>query len=277
MLKSKERLLIAVDMDGTLLTNEKVIAPKTKRLLKKLNKQGHLVILASGRPSRALYRYYDELELNSPLVCYNGAFVFHPKDETFPKVEFEFPKETVKELFINLKPYVQNVMCENDTDIWINEEDLYLARFFWYEGMNMHYGDITKTLDVNPMTMILQTKKDNIDEQAIRDIVGRFNQIDVRFWFGLSYFELFFKTVSKGSGIVLIADYYGIKKENIITFGDAENDIDMFAVSGISVAMKNGGPEIIKNAHRVSVKDNENDGIYHTLKQILKEIKRRPR
>jgi len=269
--------LIAVDMDGTLHKHERYL-PHNQTSTQKVKKtRAPCDFCKRARPSRALYRYYDELELNSPLVCYNGAFVFHPKDETFPRVEFEFPKDTVKDLFKSLKPYVKNVMCENDTDIWINEEDLYLARFFWYEGMNMHYGDITKTLDVNPMTMILQTNKDNIDEKAIRHIVSRFNEIDVRFWFGLSYFELFFKSVSKGSGIVLIADYYGIKKENIITFGDAENDLDMFAVSGISVAMKNGGPEIIKNAHRVSVKDNENDGIYHTLKQILKEIKRRPR
>lgn len=272
---SNKRLLIAVDMDGTLLNNDKDIMPRTKRLLKRLSRQGHLVVLASGRPSRALYRYYDELELNSPLVCYNGAFVFHPKDHDFPRVEFEFPKEMVKSLFVELQPYIQNVMCENDTDIWINNEDHYLGKFFWYEGMKMHYGDITKTLDVNPMTMILQTNKDNLNEQGVRDIVNKYEKIDVRFWFGLSYFELFFKSVSKGTGIMHVAKYYGIEKENIITFGDAENDLDMFAVSGISVAMKNGGPDIIKYANRVSVKDNENDGIYHTLKNILKEIKMR--
>lgn len=272
---NKRPLLIAVDMDGTLLNTDKVITPRTKRLLHKLSARGHLVVLASGRPSRALYRYYDELKLNSPLVCYNGAFVFHPKDDAFPCVEFEFPKEVVKELFNKLKPFVKNIMCENDTDIWIYSEDLYLAKFFWYEGMNMHYGDLEEILDVNPMTMILQTNKDNLDEQSIRRIVGQFPQLDVRFWFGLSYFEIFYKTVSKGSALTQIANYYGIPKEDIIAFGDAENDIDMFAVSGISVAMKNGGPDIIKNAHRVSVKDNDNEGIYHTLKQILKEVKNR--
>ncbi|MFA5421931.1 MAG: Cof-type HAD-IIB family hydrolase [Bacilli bacterium] len=269
------RLLIAVDMDGTLLNSEKDITPRTQRLLRRLNRQGHLVILASGRPSRALYRYYDELALDSPLVCYNGAYVFHPKNDAFPKIEFEFPKEIVKRLFVELQPYVQNIMCENDTDIWINSEDLYLAKFFWHEGMKMHYGDITKTLDVNPMTMILQSKKDSVDEAAIRSIVDKFERLGVRFWFGLSYFEIFFKSVSKGSGLTIIADHYGIKKDNIITFGDADNDIDMFAISGISVAMKNGGPEIIKNAHRVTKHDNDNDGIYYALKQILRERKKR--
>ncbi len=270
-----KRLLIAVDMDGTLLNTDKIITPHTKRLLSKLNKQGHLVVLASGRPSRALYRYYDELKLDSPLVCYNGAFVFHPQNDSFPRVEFEFPKEVVKDLFNKLKPFVKNIMCENDTDIWIYQEDLYLAKFFWYEGMKMHYGDLEETLDVNPMTMILQTNKDNLDEQAIRQIVNQHELLDVRFWFGLSYFEIFYKSVSKGSALTQIAKYYEIAKENIITFGDAENDIDMFAISGISVAMKNGGPDIIKNAHRVSIKDNDNEGIYHTLKQILKEVNKR--
>jgi hypothetical protein len=274
-MQNNERLLIAVDMDGTLLNEKKDITPRTKRLLRRLNRQGHLVVLASGRPSRALTRYYKELHLNSPLVCYNGAYVYHPFDKNFPTIEFEFPKEVVKSVFVDLSPYVNNVMCEDDTNIWIDKEDLYLARFFWHEGMQMHYGNIAETLDINPMTMIMQTNKDNFDENAIRSIIRKYPDIDVRFWYGFSYFEIFFKNISKGSGIIHVANHYEISKDNIITFGDAENDIDMFAISGISVAMKNGGPDIIKHAHRVSVQDNENDGIYHTLKEIIKERKRR--
>jgi len=273
-MRGEQRLLIAVDIDGTLLNSKKAISHPTKRFLRRLTRRGHIIVLASGRPSRALNKYYRELGLHSPMVCYNGAYVFHPTDLSFPKVEFQFPKDVIKNLFSDLRPYIRNVMCENDTDIWIDEKDLYLAKFFWYEGMKMHYGDICETLDVNPMTMILQTDKDHIDEGAIRAIVAKYPGIDVRFWFGLSYFEIFFKSTSKGSGLSHIAEYYGIKKENIIAFGDAENDIDMFAAAGIGVAMKNGGPDIVRHAHRESLKDNDNDGIYHTLKAIIKERKR---
>ena len=122
-----EPYLIAFDMDGTLLNDKKNISFRTKRYLISLSKKGHKIILASGRPSRAMYRYYNELKLDTPMICYNGAYVFSPKDKNFKAIEFEFPKEVVKELYLKVKPYSLNVMCETDKDIWVDRADQYLG------------------------------------------------------------------------------------------------------------------------------------------------------
>ena len=265
-----DKYLIAFDMDGTLLNSKKKISFLTLHYLKKLTKKGHYIVLASGRPSRALYSYYHQLKLKTPMICYNGSFTFSPYDEAFPKHEFEFPKEIIRSLYHDLKPYIKNVMCESDTDIWLDKEDIYLAKFFWYDKMNMHYGDIDKILDQNPMTMIVQTPVEYKDSTNIINIVRKYKDIDVRFWTGSPYFELYFKETSKGASIKAIADYYQIPKERIVVFGDAENDVEMFKIAGTAIAMKNGKETLKKHATHVSIKDNDSNGIYHTLKKIIK-------
>lgn len=264
--------LIAFDMDGTLLNNKKTISFLTKRYLKKLTKQGHKIVLASGRPSRAMMKYYDELGLSTPMVCYNGAFLFSPYDSNFKTVEFEFPKEIIVEVINKIRPHIKNVMCEDQDNIWVDKKDDYLDKFFWYKDMNIIYGDLSETLHKNPMTCIVQTPFEYREDNEIHEVMKAYPELDVRFWTGSPYFELYFKKTSKGASIDIISKYYNIPKERIIAFGDAGNDIEMFDYAGVSVAMVNGKESLKKVASMVSIKDNNHNGIYHTLKKILKGI-----
>ncbi|MGV3467144.1 MAG: HAD-IIB family hydrolase, partial [Heyndrickxia sp.] len=60
--------LIALDLDGTLLTDDKNITKRTARTINQLQQQGHIVMISTGRPFRSSKRYYEELNLNSPIV-----------------------------------------------------------------------------------------------------------------------------------------------------------------------------------------------------------------
>lgn len=71
--------LICLDLDGTLLTDDKEISPYTKEILTELQKAGHHIMIATGRPYRASQIYYHELNLETPIVNFNGAFVHHQK------------------------------------------------------------------------------------------------------------------------------------------------------------------------------------------------------
>lgn len=193
--------LIAFDMDGTLLNEKKTISRRTKRYLIKLSKQGHKIVLASGRPSRALKRYYNELKLNTPMVCYNGAYVFSPNDPNFKPIEFEFPKEVIVDVIKKIRPHIKNVMCEDEQNIWVDKKDEYLDKFFWYEDMNVIKGDLAETLHKNPMTCIVQTPFEYRDTHEIEKVMEAYPNLAARFWTGSPYFELYYKQTSKGSSI----------------------------------------------------------------------------
>ena len=78
-----DKHLICLDLDGTLLTDEKKISPYTKDVLTTLKQQGHELMISTGRPYRASVPYYKELKMTTPVVNFNGAFVHHPTDFNF--------------------------------------------------------------------------------------------------------------------------------------------------------------------------------------------------
>ena len=269
MKRTNEPKVIAFDMDGTLLNNKKKVSFLTRLYLKKVAKQGHIIVLASGRPSRALWKYYHQLGLKTPMICYNGAYVFDPNDEKFPKIEFEFPKEIIIETLEKIKPHIKNVMCETDTEIWVDKKDEYLEKFFWYKGMEIHYGDLAQTLNKNPMTCIVQTPFEYRETKDIDKALEKYPKLGARFWTGSPYFEIFYKETSKGNALKHICKYYGIPTSRLIVFGDSTNDIEMFEVAGTSVLMSNALHDLKEKTTMISIKDNDHNGIYHTLKKLL--------
>ena len=88
-----DRYLIAIDIDGTLLNKDRVISKATKEYLLKLSNEGHLIVLASGRPIRSLVQFHDELKLDTPLICYNGALVFSLNDKLNTRKNLIIPDE----------------------------------------------------------------------------------------------------------------------------------------------------------------------------------------
>ena len=270
MKKTSQPKVIAFDMDGTLLNHKKNISFLTCKYLQKLAKQGHKIILASGRPSRSMWVYYNKLKLQTPMICYNGAYVFDPNDKNFPKIEFEFPRETIITVLKRIKSHIKNVMCETDTEIWVDKKDEYLEKYFWYDGMDIHYGDLSETLNKNPMTCIVQTPYEYRETHDIDNAIKDFPHIAARFWTGCPYFELYYKQTSKGNALKHICEYYNIPLKDLIVFGDATNDVEMFEVAGTSVLMSNAKYDLKDKTTMVSVKDNNHNGIYHTLKRLLR-------
>ena len=90
-------------MDGTLLKDNKRVPFLTKIYLRKLEKKGHYVVLTSGRPPHALEKYYNKIGLSSPIISFNGCYVYNPKDKNFEITKFEFPKEIIHSIYITFK------------------------------------------------------------------------------------------------------------------------------------------------------------------------------
>ena len=101
-----ERHLIALDLDGTLLKDDKTISRKTKEVLKKAKDHGHIVMIATGRPFRSSEMYYRELELDTPIVNFNGAFIHVLKTLVGLKSSISPLDITVAKEIINRLPIV---------------------------------------------------------------------------------------------------------------------------------------------------------------------------
>lgn len=268
-----ERYLIALDMDGTLLDSNGEISTRISDYLQSLEAQGHLIVISSGRPIRAIKKYYDQLHLHSPIICYNGAYITSPYDDSFQDQVFAFPHDIIKEIYHEIDPkYIANIMCETNEEIWLLKEDDVLSKFFWHDGMTVHYGDFSNSLKQDPMTMIIESTSKEADPFII-EAVTRHPHLKVRFWNGYYslFSEIYYENISKAAGLAYIASYYHIPHDHIIAIGDASNDIEMLSLAGHAIAMINGDVQIKKYAHVISDFDNNHDGVYYAIKSILKD------
>ncbi|MCD8209230.1 MAG: Cof-type HAD-IIB family hydrolase [Coprobacillus sp.] len=265
-----KKYLFAIDMDSTLLNDKKKIPHRTISYLHKLQDEGHLIVLASGRPYRSLKHFGDEIGLKAPFICYNGAFCLHPFDNNFKQTHYIFPKEIVKEIYNACGDSVYSIMCENTDTIWASEYDEFLASFFGVEDMNLILGDINETLSHDPWTLLMRCRTNKEDTEKITNVVSKYPDYELRFWFRAAYCEVFNKNISKGECIKYIADYYHIPKENIVCIGDASNDKEMLQEAGVGVAMKNGMDSLKEIATFTTKKDCNHQGVKGAIKYIIK-------
>ena len=265
-----DRYFIAIDIDGTLLNKDRVISKATKEYLIKLSKEGHLIILASGRPIRSLVQFHDELKLDTPLICYNGALVYSRTDKNFVTKEYVFKKDIVKEIYCAIKPYIEDAMCETNTDIFIDKVDETLDIFFWYKGMNIHQGEFKDIINEDVITFIAKLNEKGIKHnEEITKACSKYDGIEERFWRGLPYVELYHKKATKGNAVLDIAQYYNIAQDHIISIGDSDNDLYMLQVAGYGVAIANAKEFLKSKADIITTKTNHEDGVIEAVEDIL--------
>jgi len=139
--------LIVLDLDGTLLTDQKVISPKTKLTLNKALEAGHEVMIATGRPYRSSEPYYKELGLTTPIVNFNGAFVHHPANHHWGVHHNPIGLEVVHEVVESMHNYdFHNIVAEVLDDVYVHHHDEKLMDIFRFGDPTITTGDLRNYL-----------------------------------------------------------------------------------------------------------------------------------
>lgn len=272
---NNQRFLIVFDLDGTLLTSEKTIAPKTKSLLQKLVSLGNIVTIASGRPNRSVKEYMDELNVKEPFISYNGSLITNPFDESFTPFEKRIPKENILAFLSHFgEDSFLNLMIEDGVNQYYLRNNEEYVNFFHPQGMNLIIGSILKNLKSDALSCVIQVKDRSKREEMQNYLYSINSNMNIRYWNDSDNFgEFYFYDSNKATSILRLAERYHIDRPHIICFGDAGNDIQMIQSAGISFAMKNGIDELKKYATFVTKEDNDHEGIYYSLKELFeKEI-----
>ncbi|MDI9511439.1 MAG: Cof-type HAD-IIB family hydrolase [Bacilli bacterium] len=269
---NKDKYLIAIDLDGTLLTDDKKITPKTRNYLNALHDEGHLIVIATGRPFRAAYGFQQQLGVNGPLVTYNGSLTSNPHDASFLTRTRKFDRFALKDMVDAIGfDALDNLMIETEHVIYLLHEDEALNNFFWNDRERIIYGNPFLHLNEDPLALIFLFKNTDPEyKKEVSRIVESFPDLHIRFWNLEGYAELWIGESTKKDGLEHIANFYNFPQKRIIAFGDAYNDKEMLAWANYGVWMKNGVPSVEAYANMKTTEDNNNDGIVSTLQKIIK-------
>ena len=267
--------LIAVDIDGTLLNSKKEMTQATVDALEAAAKAGIHVCICTGRPWTECRAYTDRLPgIRYMVTCtgtqvidmQTGADIFRKAlsaDELRMLYKIVTAYGTVPEIFDETNSVHNRASDIADADFWgvfletvqknhIPEEDL--------DAYVEHYHDVTNKIhmyfrDLSCKPKLWEELKKlpyEIMESAPDDL------------------EIMPLGVDKGLGLQKLAEYLGLKAEEVMALGDGGNDVGMFRYAGTAVAMKNAGEAAKAAADRVSNYTNDEDGVAKEVWAVLK-------
>lgn len=260
--------LIAIDLDDTLLDNSRRISPRVKAAVREAKARGVAVTLATGRMHRSALPYALELELDIPLITYNGALIkFSRSGETL----FHCPLDAavaggVLGLFRRKSWYVQ---VYADDLLYVRERDANARRYEEVSGMEaVVVGDGLYDLGDRPPTKMLA-----IAEPADMDgLVGAVRELyGDRLYLATSkpnYLEILNPGANKGLALARLADYFGLDRREVMAIGDSLNDKEMLEYAGLGVAMHNAAAAVKSVADAVTGA-NDADGVAEAVEKYV--------
>ena len=272
--------LIALDLDGTLLNRNKEISSENLEVIYKVIDKGYEVVIATGRGYYLAKGLINSIKRPMTILANNGNILRSSKDDKVIFSKF-INKADFKNVLLLGKSYDLHPIIHVDYYLdkidMIIEDDYSQAKYKAYLTKNDNRfkkisDDSIYDID-RALAIVYPGKKAMLNEFSF-EINKRFpNRYNSHLLEKIDMAEAMFEVMnpqgSKWKSIVEYSNSKGIRPEEIIAFGDDNNDIEMIVNSGLGVAMKNGSSLIKEVADIISERDNENSGVAFELKKIL--------
>ncbi|MBL1229917.1 HAD family phosphatase [Enterococcus sp. BWB1-3] len=272
---------IILDIDGTLLNDQKEITKRTKEVLISAQKKGVKLILASGRPTTGMLTYAEALDMpkyHGLLVSYNGSKVIdcHSMKELFNQA---MSVEEGKAVLEHMKQFDVKVMIDKEDYMYVN--DVYNEKLVYrgeeiniiqYEARGGNYklceiSDLAAFLDY-PINKILTAGDPAYMTANYKKMMAPFENILNCMFTADFYFEFTAKGIDKAKALDTILKPLGIPHDKMMAFGDGHNDLSMINYVGTGIAMENAVDELKKASQQVTLSNNE-EGIAHILESLI--------
>ena len=265
--------LIAMDLDGTLNNDQKVITEKTKEALMAAQRKGIRLALASARPSPGLFKERDILRLQDyqgVLMSYNGGRIV---DAASGNVLFEtsMDLQQTKQVLRKLEALPVTPILDDGVQFFVADKNGYKVD---YECRNNNMvcsevGNLADFLTFAPIKILMSVQPEELAEvqKQIADFLPDSLTVVQTAAF---YLEVIPKVINKGQGIRDICSVLGIDPSEVISFGDAANDIPMLVAAGMGVAMGNASEAVKEAADMVTLSNNE-DGLQRLWRNYCKK------
>lgn len=268
--------LIALDLDGTLLTEDKNILPSTAKALEDAQAQGIYVVPATGRPLTGVPDNVRNLPGLRYLIASNGAMTYDLKKDTVLRKDL-LRKEQVHQAFALLDhpEYLVEAFVDGRGYHETQTGEALLEQFRGTPLENYLAGSRTVVRDLKEFVLLHEEAVENISilypdtealEKSWQELSALPNLSVVRSTSRV--LEIGAADADKGKALSALSEMLGLQKEELLVFGDSNNDFGLFQAAGTAVAMENATPELKALSHFIT-DSNEEDGIAHALTSIL--------
>lgn len=271
---SSGKKAIFLDLDGTLLTDDKRVPDVNRTAIERMLADGNSVVIATGRPLSSAIIQAERLGLTEPgcyLIAYNGGILY----DTAERKEIfhaSIPLELVRKVFEEANRRGIHIQTYQGTKVIVEprcddkEIRLYCSRIL----IEYEVIDNVSLLEEEPVKMLIIDLADKAPLVEFMQWIGSWadDRLDC-FFSNDEYVEIVPKGMNKGNAIRKMAELLNISVENTIAAGDAANDITMLQAAGVGCAMKNAAQEVKLAADYITEADNNSGGVAEIIERFV--------
>lgn len=263
--------MLALDLDGTLTNEQKIVTERTKKALFAATKRGVKVVLASGRPEIGVWPVARNLKMDQIggyILAYNGAVAIDCQtgEELFSDKP---PLRMLKDICHLAKEYGVVPLNYDDKSVLTEQpDDVHVAREAYNNSLPITKVDCLAdaVLTPRPKYMVVgDPKRLSACAQAIK---ARFGDECACLQPQPDFLDVVSPGVDKPKALERLGEIFGIRREEIMACGDGLNDISMLKYAGLGVAMANSYPETLAAADYVTA-SNDEDGVALAVEKFL--------
>lgn len=266
--------LIAIDMDGTLLTRDKRISEENIKALRRAHDEGVIIAICTGRLYAFVKAYIEQIGFRPFLLGCNGAFIRDDRNNLIYRKTLEYDSS----MYIVDVANKYNIYYQYFSDNIVFTSN-FNSKFQTYDEWNETVRDdlkikIVELKNDDDLKSVFQKgvlkfilNDDDLNEIIkIRKDLSKDNNINVTSSLP-NNIEVIDKQVDKGNALKFLCNHLNIDKKNVIAIGDNENDLEMIRFAGLGVAMGNAMDLIKENADYIT-KTNEDDGVAYAINKF---------
>ena len=256
--------LVAIDLDGTLLSPDKTISPANKQALLDAEAAGVHVVICTGRPLSGVRPIFEEIGFKS-----NHSYSVNSSDWSVISYDALSEDDLLYLDQLTQEIHPQLSLFDLNRYIILNQEASEIAKMdasiVSAVPVSLGIRDVLEAQPIFQGMFIDQKKQIDAFQDTYEDVLAqRFHTIRSQ----PILFEILPKGVNKASGLKALAEHLGIPREQIMAIGDENNDIEMIEYAGLGVAMGNA-PDSIKALADVTTTSNEEDGVATAIKRYV--------
>ena len=260
------RLLLA-DVDGTLVTPEKVLTQRTIDAVQALDAAGVLFALTSGRPPRGMSMLIEPLRISTPVAAFNGGLIVQPDMSVLEQKEL--PRELVGPTLELMESFGLSTWIYRGADWYVRdvtgphvkkEADTVQFQPTLTDTFADLRDDVAKIVGVSDDSVAMARATQAAREQFGNQVTAAQSQP--------YYLDVTHPDANKGSVVKFLSARFSLPTSQIATIGDMPNDVLMFAHSGLSIAMGNASTEVQRAARRVT-ESNQKEGFAYAVERFI--------
>ncbi|WP_353893528.1 HAD family hydrolase [Proteinivorax hydrogeniformans] len=260
--------LVAIDLDGTLLNDSGEIHPKDSEKIQKLISNGVYVVLATGRTFKSAQYIAKQLNLNVPIITYNGGLIKDTISQRVihcSKINLDTAKEILKlaeHQQVYARAYVDDVL-------WEQKENTDAKHYAKKHRISYKIkGKLSQTLDKDPYILLFKDRENPSKIYNLTNKLKELNKVTVTSSTPDSV-EVMSKETSKAHALKIICKKLNIPKEKTLAIGNSLNDYDMLSWAGTGVAMQNSDQALLKIWDKVSKHTNNQAGVSRIIEEFI--------